>query len=90
MQDWRECGETKICGQISAGHQTKCVPYFFKKKNNNKKHTAVTEMVNELFLYGAFYPTINDSHTQKKITARSAHVRLIINDEGQNHRPSDC
>lgn len=93
---WRE---TKICGQISVGHQTKCVPYFLKK-HNNKKHTAVTEMVNELLFYGAFQVTKHftlqsmiHTHThkkKKKITARSAHVRLIINNEAQNHRPSDC
>lgn len=52
-------------------------------------------MVNELFLYGAFQVTKHFTlqsmiHTHKKKIARSAHVRLIINDEGQNHRPSDC
>lgn len=70
----------------------------FLKKNNNKKHTAVTEMVNELLFYGAFQVTkhftlqsmIHTHKKKKKITARSAHVRLIINNEGQNHRPSDC
>lgn len=69
---------------------------FLKNNNNNKKNTAVTEMVNELLLYGAFQVTKHFTlqsmiHTDThKITARSAHVRLIINNEGQNHRPSDC
>lgn len=55
-------------------------------------------MVNELLFYGAFQVTKHFTlqsmiHTHKKkknITARSAHVRLIVNNEGQNHRPSDC
>lgn len=43
----------------------------FLKKHNNKKHTAVTEMVNELLFYGAFQVTKHFTlqsmiHTHKK------------------------